>query len=239
MDQKANKTALKMKKAPKTATGTAFTSQGSLVQVQYRPPSNFNNLVSESLTRNTGDGGASAPQRRPLLPVLDGKTAERFWSKVARGAPNECWPWLGSKKKSRDSYGHFKIRSYWTVTASRVAYAIGYGEEPGESSILHHCDNPPCCNPAHLYPGTTKDNSEDMVKRGRARNGMRKGSSNGANKLTARAVYDIWRCIRRGQNNCQIGRRFGVHHSTISVIRLGKFWTHITSRLPAPGVVTP
>jgi len=170
---------------------------------------------------------------------LDAKTADRFWRKVARADPRACWLWTASKKTTRDCYGRFKIASYVTVTASRVAYALGHGEEPGRMLVCHHCDNPACCNPSHLYLGTVKDNSRDMVKRGRARNGMRKGSSNGANKLTARAVYDIWRCIRRGQNNTQIGKRFGVHHSTVSVIRLGKFWTHITSRLPAPVQASP
>lgn len=211
-------------------TGSAaFTSQGSLVQVQYRPPFKINDLADE----NTGEAGTSVP-RKALLPLLDGSVLDRFWAKIARGDPRECWPWIASKKNSRDNYGHFKIRSYETVTASRLAYAIAYGEEPGELCVLHSCDNPSCCNPAHLFLGTVKDNSEDMVRKGRARNGFRKGSSNGANKLTARAVYAIWRCIRRGQNNTEIGRRFGVHHSTISVIRRGKFWKHVTDRLSPP-----
>lgn len=204
----------------------AFTSQGSGVRVTYRPPFKNKHLAEE----NTGEAGTSVPTRA-LLPLLTGTVLNRFWAKVRRGDPRECWPWLGSKKASKDAYGRFKIKSYVTVTASRLAYAIAYGEEPGDLSVLHSCDNPPCCNPAHLFLGTVKDNSQDMVRKGRANNGYRKGSSNGANKLTARQVYDVWRCIRRGMNNCEIGRRFGVHHSTISVIRRGKFWKHVTERL--------
>lgn len=215
--------------APGIGVSAAFTSQGSLVQVQYRPPFGINDLADE----NTGDREPNVP-RLELLPLLTGTVLDRFWAKVARGDPRECWPWLATKKNTQDCYGRFKIKSYVTVTASRLAYAIAYGEEPGELSVLHTCDNPACCNPAHLFLGTTRDNSLDMVRKGRARNGFRKGSSNGANKLTARQVYDVWRCIRRGQNNTEIGRRFGVHHSTISVIRLGKFWKHITGRLPRP-----
>lgn len=206
----------------------AFTSQGSLVQVQYRPPFKNKGLAR----KHTGDTGASVP-KRALLPLLDNAVLERFWAKIDRGDPRQCWLWKASKKNSRDCYGHFKIKSYVTVTASRLAYAIAYGEEPAELCVLHSCDNPACCNPAHLFLGTVKDNSQDMVRKGRARNGYRKGSSNGANKLDAKTVCAIWRCIRRGQNNTEIGRRFGVHHSTISVIRLGKFWKHITERLPA------
>lgn len=176
-------------------------------------------------------GGSTPPSPTVLLPLLTPAVISRFWSKVSRGDPRTCWEWTASKKNSRDCYGHFKIASYKTVTASRVAYAIAYGEEPGRLSVLHTCDNPACCNPAHLYLGTTKDNTRDMVSRGRARNGFRKGSSNGANKLDARAVYIITRCIRRGLTNTEIAARFGVHHSTISLIRRGKKWTHLLERL--------
>lgn len=232
--QNANEKRQSSSVAAETGRSAAFTSQGSLVQVQYRPPLQINDLAEE----NTGDTGADVPNRLELLPLLSKKVLDRFWAKVARGDPRECWIWLGSKKASKDAYGRFKIKSYVTVTASRLTYAIAYGEEPGELSVLHSCDNPPCCNPAHLFLGTVKDNSQDMVRKGRARNGIRKGSSNGANKLTAKQVYAIWRCIRRGQNNTEIGRRFGVHHSTVSVIRRGKIWTHITGRLRLPPLLS-
>jgi hypothetical protein len=230
MAEKQHSSSGKTPEAPEAAASPAFTSQGSGVQTTHRPP-----LFSKEKSRpdppsDTAPTGTSVP-RRQLLPLLTAKIVTRFWQKVDRGDPRKCWVWLGTKKKGRGAYGHFKILSYTTVTASRLAYAIAYGEEPGELMVLHNCDNPECCNPSHLYLGTGKDNSRDMLERGRASNGYRKGSSNGANKLTARDVYTVIRCIRRGQNNVQIGKRFGVNHGTISAIRLGKSWGHLVGRL--------
>ena len=103
-----------------------------------------------------------APPVQPLMP--------RFWSKIQRGHPNECWPWTSPSQVR--GYGRFWIgsRSDGTrrpVVASRFAYEAEVGPIPDGMQVLHRCDNPPCCNPRHLFLGTHRDNVEDMVAKGR------------------------------------------------------------------------
>lgn len=91
--------------------------------------------------------------------------ALRFWAKVDQRGPDECWPWMAST--NADGYGKFKIDG--TVqNASRVALEIHTGALlPHDQVGMHSCDNPPCCNPAHLSAGTQADNLADMVAKGR------------------------------------------------------------------------
>lgn len=92
---------------------------------------------------------------------------ERFWSKVNKRGPNECWPWNAARNKA--GYGIIGWNKK-VVEASRIAYILTYGD-PGKLHVLHSCDNRWCCNPAHLRSGTHQENMQDMVIRKRARNG--------------------------------------------------------------------
>lgn len=101
-----------------------------------------------------------ARSRRPL--------AERFWDHVKQGAPDECWEWQSSAK-SEFGYGIFQMgRGIGTRAAHQVAWELTNGDRDGHW-VLHHCDNPPCCNPGHLYLGDAKANGRDMSERGRSR----------------------------------------------------------------------
>lgn len=84
--------------------------------------------------------------------------------------PSSCWEWGGATNK--DGYGLFYIKGKKERLAHRIAYSIYKGEFPNELFICHHCDNPSCVNPDHLFAGTQKDNMKDMVskKRWRGRN---------------------------------------------------------------------
>lgn len=97
-------------------------------------------------------------------------TTARFWAKVDVKMDNrECWPWKAAR--TGNGYGNFKVREISThVPAHRVAYWLAK-EYPGEQLVRHKCDNPICCNPAHLEVGTHADNARDKVERGRHRNG--------------------------------------------------------------------
>lgn len=99
---------------------------------------------------------------------------ERFWSKVLVGDPDECWPWTGAKTKGYGSLVVDRKRYY----AHRIAYELTYGPIPHIDGadefhgpcVLHSCDNPACCNPAHLRPGSQKENLREMAAKGRGRN---------------------------------------------------------------------
>jgi len=91
-------------------------------------------------------------------------TENRFWAKVNKLGENECWPWMASK--SQRGYGVFGFRgTIWK--AHRVAYTMAIGEIPSGLLVCHKCDNPSCCNPAHLWAGTSSDNNRDRSIKGR------------------------------------------------------------------------
>lgn len=95
------------------------------------------------------------------------KTPEQFWSKVDIKNSDECWNWLGSKKKGKWPYGKVCYHGkHWV--ASRLAFVLTNGPIQDESLfVCHKCDNPSCCNPSHLYLGTAKDNTDDAMRKGR------------------------------------------------------------------------
>ena len=108
------------------------------------------------------------------MPRAQGCLEARFWSKVLRGDPGECWPWTAGCYKNK--YGKFKLVAGQLEMertnsrgAHRVAFRLTYGYWP--ENAMHTCDNPPCCNPAHLQEGTQAENLEDMTRKGRRSRG--------------------------------------------------------------------
>lgn len=155
-------------------------------------------------------------------------TIERFWANVEKAGPDDCWIWKGSFWKH--NYGRMKphgSRHYRRATA--LSYEINIGPIPSSGPFLcHSCDNPPCVNPRHLWPGTSLENMRDMIAKGRARRPAPLiGSENPNAKLTECQVREIKQMITRGMNNKVIAAQFGVTHSAISLIRLGKKWSQV------------
>lgn len=94
---------------------------------------------------------------------------DRFWSKVAASDDiDACWEWR--RRRTPNGYGQYSIK-HKTVSAHRVAYEHAFGAIDPGLCIRHRCDNPPCCNPWHLLPGTLKDNVRDRDERGRTARG--------------------------------------------------------------------
>lgn len=92
--------------------------------------------------------------------------SERLWSRVDKsGGPNSCWEWTGFR--NRDGYGHVTVDGKQNQRAHRAIYRDFYGELSDDVVVRHTCDNPPCCNPAHLLAGTQVENMADIVERGR------------------------------------------------------------------------
>jgi hypothetical protein len=88
----------------------------------------------------------------------------RFHAGVDRRGPDECWPWKGTI--GQGGYGLLKTVQRKNIRVSRLALELD-GRPPGKLWALHSCDNPPCCNPAHLFLGTSQDNVTDAVTKGR------------------------------------------------------------------------
>ncbi len=155
------------------------------------------------------------------LPLVD-----RFWEKVDRRGPDDCWEWLAGK----DGKGYGSI---WcdgkSEIASRVAWKLANGPIPDGIDVLHTCDNPPCCNPGHLHLGTDADNTADKVARGRqARCGYPvRGERNGSAKLTEARVIEIRRAWLAGESQGEITRRLGIPRSTIQKIVTRHTWSHV------------
>lgn len=94
---------------------------------------------------------------------------ERFWSKVAKRGPDECWLWTGAtfkKKNKQMGYGRYAGDGQFTY-AHRCAWIFTHGPIPKDKIIMHSCDVVLCCNPAHLSLGTDAENMLDMHRKGR------------------------------------------------------------------------
>lgn len=155
---------------------------------------------------------------------------EKFWAKVDIRGDDECWEWLGAV--TSEGYGKVKrrkINGNSGIPAHRYAYYLKHGKFP-DNMCCHHCDNPRCVNPSHLYDGTAKENSRDCMERGRSTVVKllgKKGEDNPRSKLTESTVREILQLFKEGLNNKQIAARYGVTHSNISAIRKGKSWGNI------------
>lgn len=93
------------------------------------------------------------------------------WIFVDTRNPDECWEWQGTRMKTR-GYGRISIRGV-LYAAHRLAYEMAKGPIPADLFVCHSCDNPPCCNPAHLFLGTALDNNRDAQGKGRSSRGER------------------------------------------------------------------
>jgi len=143
-----------------------------------------------------------------------------FWSLVDRsGGPRSCWPWLAAQ--TNGGYGVISFDGK-LLRANRVAWEIEQGRPmPKGLEGAHSCDDPPCCNPAHIEPKTHKQNGEDMERRKRSASGHRHGMA----KLTNSDVLEIKRLwAAGGRSQKAIGAMFGVRDSCISRILNGKRW---------------
>lgn len=138
------------------------------------------------------------------------RLAERFWSRVERGDADACWEW----QAGRHTYGYGRISVGGAAQyAHRLAWTLTHGD-PGELHVLHRCDNPPCCNPAHLFLGTAKDNMADKTLKRRGK----------VAKLTPEDVVQVKALAKAGHSQVALGRLFGVDTTTVGGILRGRTW---------------
>ena len=175
----------------------------------------------------------SVPRRRKQKPLYSGLPGiADLWEQIRIGAPDECWSWTGTTFRG---YGHMRWGGR-THLAHRMVWRYTAGVEPPRSLvIMHTCDNPPCCNPAHLQVGTQGDNLRDRNAKRRAN--MPRGREHWTRRrepLTPGDVAVVWEMHGAGSTLREIGNRFGVVPQTIWHIVNGK--THKGS---APASMTP
>jgi hypothetical protein len=147
----------------------------------------------------------------PVVPSEE--VRERFWQKVRKS--DGCWLWNGKKAKHRYhviSMGPGKKRE----GVHRISWMIHYGEIPLRLCVLHKCDVPNCVRPDHLFVGTHKDNSMDMVKKGRCK--PRYGMEQKSAKLTWAQVVSLREDHAVGLSFNHLGRKYNVSPRTASKI---------------------
>lgn len=151
------------------------------------------------------------------LQVLGPRIEEKFWSKVLK-TPS-CWLWKGCLV--RGGYGGLSIgKPQRPYRAHRISWVIHYGPVPDGLFVLHHCDIRNCVRPDHLFLGTKRDNTLDMMRKGRGVFGARPGNHN-AQKLDGSQVKEIGVLYSTGlYSQDRLGIMFGISQSTISKIIL-------------------
>jgi hypothetical protein len=159
------------------------------------------------------------------IPKLTFTQIDRFWKQVDRSrGPDACWLWTGYLRDN--GYGVIGI-NYNEYKAHRVSYFLEHGRIDNDRLVLHRCDVRACVNPAHLFLGTPKDNSQDAVKKGR--NAKLYGERNGKAKLTRAEVLAIRRmCRRGGVYQKTVAKQFGVSEATVSYVVNGGRWQKLT-----------
>lgn len=176
-------------------------------------------MVERELSKKRRYGGQSDEEmiemptgvypRKPLT--------ERFWEKVDKRGPDECWRWTAGK--NRAGYGTIKVCEK-TEKAHRISWEIHHGPIPEGMCVLHHCDNPACVNPVHLWLGDRDANNRDMTEKGR----RARGEAHGISELTEQDVHGIHFLLDAGHSQRAIAYSYGVDQKTISRINTGETW---------------
>ena len=145
-----------------------------------------------------------------------------FWACVAVTTVDACWLWIGP---TRREYGRF-YKGKIDCPAHRFSWIIAFGD-PGKLLVCHKCDIPLCVNPKHLFIGTNKDNSEDMVAKGRWRGGQ--GESSYLSKLNDQAVLTLRKRYDSGETKLITywADQYGVTRGAILQAVERKTWRHL------------
>lgn len=130
-----------------------------------------------------------------------------------------CWEF--ARGRTGGGYGAFYVGNGRCKGAHVVAYEVWKGPVSKGMFVCHTCDNPPCCNPNHLFLGTAQDNKDDEVCKER----HIRGSRNNTSKLSENNVEYIKQLLNSGESPAKIARQFNVHRNSIYYIRDGKNWS--------------
>lgn len=134
-----------------------------------------------------------------------------------------CWNW------KRDINAKRYVKAYYlghNIGAHRASWILHKGQIPEGMYVLHKCDNPRCTNPEHLFLGTPLDNMQDKTRKGRSK--YLRGSEKCEAKLDEKKIKKIRNLLKLGVTATRIAKDFNVCRQTISDIKRGKTWKHVT-----------
>jgi len=141
------------------------------------------------------------------------------------GGPDACHEWR--RARTTDEYGvdyGTLAEIYGSARTHVIKWVMVNGPVPDGLQVRHLvCDNPPCGNVAHLALGTPRDNTDDMLRKGRQLRGERVNTA----RLTEDAVRDIRRRLAAGEAQGRVAALYGVQRPAINKIHLGKTWRHV------------
>ena len=164
-------------------------------------------------------GGRYCSNRCKALDQRRASPEERLWSRIPQ-SPSGCWEWQG--KRNKYGYGVLQVEGRHRM-AHRFAYELTYGPIPDGFLICHICDNPSCCRPDHLFPGTMADNMRDACHKGR----LAKGENHRHSKLNEDKVREIRTLWERGEQIVKLASVFGVSAACVGQVVHRKLWKHV------------
>jgi hypothetical protein len=155
--------------------------------------------------------------------MVQKNSPEKFWNNIDIRSDNECWEW--KNKKGTRKYAETKWHGKYTSCHRKAFELFNSIDIPDGKYVCHTCDNPPCCNPKHLFLGTHQDNVDDRERKGRNKMPHSLGEDHGQHKLTREQVIEI-RSLYETSNHTydSLAEIFGVCFSNIRNIIKRKTW---------------
>jgi hypothetical protein len=156
---------------------------------------------------------------------------ERFWEKVDKREPDDCWLWTATK--NGNGYGQIRVNNRYQLAHRVSLHLAGRLSLDSELKACHRCDTPGCVNPGHLFLGTQRENIRDAVTKGRmqferAADHYVRGARHGRAKLSEKEVREMFRLRSEGLLHRELAQRFGVRLGTVRSILSRRIWSHLT-----------
>lgn len=149
---------------------------------------------------------------------------QRFWDKVEKRGPDECWIWVGTLPA--DGYGRIQLggRAGKYALAHRVSYEMEFGPIPDGMLACHHCDVTACVNPRHIFLGDQHDNMRDMAVKWRSQKGERHHNV----KLTEPQVAEMRKRFATGAvSKAQLSRDYDISEAQVRDVIARRAWRHV------------
>lgn len=158
------------------------------------------------------------------IDVPDREMIDAFVSNV-QITSHGCWEWQG--RLNPRGYGEFSWRGT-KFRAHRLSYVWSYGPVEEGLYICHHCDNPSCVCPNHLFAGTPRDNVQDAIQKGRRRHtNPPRGERSGKAKLTSQQVYEIRKRYTEGESSSALANEYGINPRYVVKLVKRERWAHL------------